>query len=266
MKLNYTYKKNGKPVLVMVHGLLSSLETFSTVTEPLESHFDLLLIDQRGHGKSPPLGSDYSAMTMARDINELLIELQIDKVHFLGHSMGARTAMAFLEIYPEKLLSLIIEDMGIHIRQEQSIEKDIEKNRIAKEVEVDSLIFKSREDIFSLISPLYSYADDLMKTKVVETINNQYELKFWPHVSVLYGYQGNTTDFTHVLAKTSVPILILIADQKIGSALSNHCIEHIKKHVPNAKLVTIENAWHTIHKTHPVEFSNALLTFLVKTN
>jgi pimeloyl-ACP methyl ester carboxylesterase len=244
----------------MLHGLLSSLDTFVPLIPLLEKDFSLLLVDQRGHGASPASGEDYTAHAMAKDLKNLLDQLQIDKIFLLGHSMGGRTALAFGELYPSMIKKMIIEDMGIHQRQERSPERDLEKSNIAKECTVDTLYFESKKDILNIISPLYSYAKDLLKTKMTE-VDGKFKLSFWPHVSVLYGYQGNYTDLTSSLTSTTFPVLFLIADPEIGSAMTETCIEHVKTHVPRAKLLEIKESWHTIHKTHPKEFCIAVKQF-----
>lgn len=246
--------------MVMLHGLQSSLETFTPLIPQLEKSFSLLLVDQRGHGQSPPSGTDYTAEAMALDLKNLLDHLDIKKAIFLGHSMGGRTVLAFGSLYPEMVEKMIIEDMGIHQRIKRSPELDAEKAALAKKAKVDSLHFKTKEEIFNIISPLYSYAKDLLKTKVKINADN-FELTFWPDVSVLYGYQGNYSDLTPALAKTHFPILFLIADPEVGSAMNEQCIDHIKKHVPRASLHLIPKSWHNIHKSDSVAFCNAIINF-----
>lgn len=261
MKLNFKYIDNGKPLIVFIHGLLSSLETFIPLIPMLESHNSLLLIDLKGHGETPPEGDDYTAHAMAKDVNELTIALGIKTFSILGHSMGGRVALAFLELYLDKVEKLIIEDMGIHQRQFRTDARDEEKFKLANSVEVTSLVFNSKEEIYPLISPLFSYAKNLLHTKVIEA-DGKFRLKFWPHVSVLFGYQGNYTDLTNALVKSNVAVLFINADPEQGSALADSCIEHITKHVPRAKIVVIPNAGHSVHKTHPKEFAATVLSFL----
>lgn len=262
MSLHHLYINNGKPLLVMLHGLQSSLETFTPLIPELEKYYSLLLVDQRGHGKSTPAGTDYTAHAMARDLLDLLNELHITKAHFLGHSMGGRTILAFGELYPQTVDKMIIEDMGIHKRVEQTPERDAEKNLLAQNAYVSSLQFESKDEILNVIAPLYSYAKDLLKSKVI-THPKSFELTFWPDVSVLYGYQGNYTDLTEALTKTSFPVLFLIADPIVGSAMTQSCIDHIKSYVPRAKLQLIDKSWHNIHKSDAPAFIKALNDFLL---
>jgi len=260
MILNHLYIDNGKPLLVMLHGLQSSLETFTPLIPQLEKSFSLLLVDQRGHGQSPPSGTDYTAEAMAHDLKNLLDHLNIKKAIFLGHSMGGRTVLAFGSLYPQMVEKMIIEDMGIHQRIKRSPELDDEKTKLANNAKVESLFFKSKEEIFQIISPLYSYAKDLLKTKVKTNADN-FELTFWPDVSVMYGYQGNYSDLTLSLTKTNFPVLFLIADPAVGSAMTEQCLDHIKKYVPRAKFHLISKSWHNIHKSDSVAFCDALITF-----
>lgn len=245
----------------MIHGLLSSHETFLSLIPLLENHFDLLLIDQRGHGLTPPEGEDYTADRMARDLRSLLEQLGIKKIIILGHSMGGRTALQFGALFPDMVERMIIEDMGIEQRQVRSVERDQEKFKMAKLASTPTLFFKSKDEIFKIISPLFSYAKDLLKSKVIEHTPDKFELKFWPDVSVLYGYQGNYTDLTSSLTETNFPVMFLIADPEVGSVLNEKSIDHIKLNVPRAKLFTIPESWHSIHKTHPKEFCEAIITF-----
>lgn len=261
MKLHHQYINNGKPLLVFVHGLLSSLDTFIPLIPLLEKENSLLLVDLRGHGATPPSGTDYTSEAMALDLKELVDDLRIKKFSIVGHSMGGRVALAFGKKFPEMIEKMIIEDMAIHARHIRSEQKDEEKRSIAKDAEVSSLTFNSKDEIFKLISPLYSYADNLLYTKVNE-VDGKFVLKFWPHVSVLFGYQGNYTDLTSALTATNFPVLFINADPRKGSVLSATCVEHIEKTVPRAKIVVIENAGHSVHKTHPKQFVTTLLNFL----
>ena len=61
------YQKAGdprKPVLVCLHGLTGSSESFIELSERLESDFHLFMFDQPGHGQTHPLPHDYLFSTL----------------------------------------------------------------------------------------------------------------------------------------------------------------------------------------------------------
>lgn len=77
----------------------------------------VILIDNRGHGKSEKLYDPlvYGAEEMANDCKRLLDHLKIDRCDVMGYSMGARIA-AFLAIYhPEKVRALVLAGMAYNM-------------------------------------------------------------------------------------------------------------------------------------------------------
>ena len=83
------------PTTVLVHGLDSSKESWSTVLGTLVSRgYPALALDLRGHGESP-FGppDDFSADALARDVWDAVVAHGIrGPVVLVGHSMGAHTA------------------------------------------------------------------------------------------------------------------------------------------------------------------------------
>jgi len=110
MKLNYKIEGQG-PGLVILHGLFGSLDNWQTLARRWSNHFEVISVDQRNHGRSghsDQMGYDY----MSEDLNELLSELNKDKVAILGHSMGGKTAMQFAIDYPDKVSHLFVLDIA----------------------------------------------------------------------------------------------------------------------------------------------------------
>ena len=92
----YTLHENGKEkTLVMLHGNGESSRRFEKHVPILSEHYNLLLIDSRGHGRSTPGGGDLSLGNMAVDLENVFDALKLDKVYLLGFSDGANIAMIF---------------------------------------------------------------------------------------------------------------------------------------------------------------------------
>ncbi len=101
-----------QPKLVILHGLFGSGDNWQTHAKFLSQWFQVFLIDQRNHGHSEHAERmDYEAMT--DDFYETLEHLKLSQIHLMGHSMGGKTAMNFALQYPERILSLMVIDMGI---------------------------------------------------------------------------------------------------------------------------------------------------------
>jgi esterase len=112
---NFNYQiigSNANPKLVFLHGLMGFGSNWKSVARHYEDRFQSLLLDQRGHGRSfqPPTG--YKIDDYVSDLEQILAELGWSEVILVGHSMGARVAARFAERFPQKVLRLILVDMG----------------------------------------------------------------------------------------------------------------------------------------------------------
>lgn len=108
----------GLPV-AMIHGLGANLAFwYLGVVRHMTDERPLILHDLRGHGASGMPLRDYRLVDLAKDLNALLGQLGADKVHLVGHSHGARVALAYALAYPDRVASLTIADTQIHALQE----------------------------------------------------------------------------------------------------------------------------------------------------
>jgi pimeloyl-ACP methyl ester carboxylesterase len=99
--------------VVFVHGAGGSSSIWFSQLRDFKKHFNVLLIDLRGHGKSKDLlqkyyEEDYSFEFISKDIIEVLDHLQIEKAHFIGVSLGTIIIRTMSEIAPERVKSAVL--------------------------------------------------------------------------------------------------------------------------------------------------------------
>lgn len=97
------------PPLVLLHGLGSDAGTWDTVAAEFAKHFQVVAIDQRGHGDSDR-PAEYSFELMRDDVLGVLDRLGLDRINLLGHSMGGTVAYLVAEKEPSRIGRLILED------------------------------------------------------------------------------------------------------------------------------------------------------------
>lgn len=100
------------PWITFVHGAGGSSTIWFKQIKAFASHFNLLMVDLRGHGGSKHHKTQqkgrYNFAEIGDDIIEVLDHLHIEKSHFIGISLGTVIIRDLAERYPEKVESLIM--------------------------------------------------------------------------------------------------------------------------------------------------------------
>ena len=84
------------------------------------AYFRIILLDQRGSGRSVPVG-DLTNNTMAdtaRDVEQLREQLGIERWHVFGGSYGSTMALYYAQEFPERCKSLVLRGIWL-LRQEE---------------------------------------------------------------------------------------------------------------------------------------------------
>jgi pimeloyl-ACP methyl ester carboxylesterase len=108
-----TYRTAGSgPVLLLLHGIANSSQTWEHVAAPLSKRFTLIAPDLLGHGESATPRGDYSLGAHASGVRDLLTALGIEHVTVVGHSLGGGIAMQFAYQFPERCERLVLVSSG----------------------------------------------------------------------------------------------------------------------------------------------------------
>jgi len=119
--ININYELTGKeggPVVVLSHSLACSLVMWQPQMAVLESAFQVLRFDTRGHGQSDAPEGAYSLELLAADAVGLLDALNIETVHFVGLSMGGMIGQCLALDHADRLKSLALCDTAAAMPEE----------------------------------------------------------------------------------------------------------------------------------------------------
>ena len=103
----------GAAPVVCVHGYTSSAEPFNGLARNFHDRFHIVVPDVRGHGESAwsPDGA-YQYRDQVSDLAGLVDQLGLTRFVLIGTSMGGIIAMAYAEAHADRLLGLVINDIG----------------------------------------------------------------------------------------------------------------------------------------------------------
>ncbi len=115
VRLHYLEAGSGKP-LVLIHGWSQCAEEFKHQIAGLSANYRVIALDQRGHGDSDKPGFGYKIHRLSKDLNELLVSLEITGATVLGHSMGCSVIWGYWELFgAERLAKIILVDEPPHL-------------------------------------------------------------------------------------------------------------------------------------------------------
>lgn len=91
---------------------MGSAANWRKITSALKSEFEILIFDQRGHGRSFQPTHGYQPEDYAQDLHDILEELGWEQIFLVGHSMGGRNALVFADLFPHRVKKLVLEDIS----------------------------------------------------------------------------------------------------------------------------------------------------------
>lgn len=110
------YKKIGKgsQTLLLVHGFMSDGTVWDAVASALKDDFQIIIPDLDGYGNSSELQSYITLKELAFEFKNILDSENIEKVTYVGHSMGGYIGLEFLEHFESMLNQFVMLNSHIY--------------------------------------------------------------------------------------------------------------------------------------------------------
>nr|WP_295873787.1 alpha/beta hydrolase [uncultured Chitinophaga sp.] len=119
----------GKPVLVLSNSIATNYHMWDAQIAAFGPHFQVLRFDTRGNGASGAPAGDYSLGRMSLDVIGLLDHLGMERVHFLGLSLGGFIAQYIATHAPERIDRLILAHTAAHLGPQEGFNNSIHSLR-----------------------------------------------------------------------------------------------------------------------------------------
>ena len=106
--INIYYEIHGDgPPLLMITGLGANINWYTDeYIEEFAKHFKLIILDNRGTGRTDITDKEFSIKMLAEDAVGLMKALKIDKFYLMGTSMGGMISQELVQISRRRLKSL----------------------------------------------------------------------------------------------------------------------------------------------------------------
>ena len=263
---NFNYSilgTNTEQRIVFLHGLMAFSANWRKIATKLEGTYQCLIYDQRGHGRSFKPESGYELNDFAEDLYKMTTELGWTSFHLVGHSLGARIAMVFADKYPEKVKTLIIEDMGASILPDSY-------QYYEKMLNIVPTPFSSREAVkgFFENSFLEQFKPNenpkvlltFLQANIEEKQPGNYDWRFSKQAIIETARENHNQDRWREVSSFRMPVLLIRGEYShiLGA-------EEFKKMVqvnPQITGIEIKGAGHWLHYEKYEEFTQILVKFL----
>ena len=252
IQINYELSgRRDAPVVVLSHSLGSSLVMWNPQRDSLEPHFQVLRYDIRGHGNSDAPSEAYTLELLGDDAIGLMDALGIDRVHWVGLSMGGMIGQCLALNHPHRLRSLALCDTSAIIPEDaQPIWK--ERLKTLRDKGVGALLQETMERWFT---PSFL----ILNSPMLSIIRKQFL------ATSVEGYIGcveaiRKLNYLDRLAEIKIPTLILVGEDDPGTPVAASKAMH--ERIPNSRLVVLQSARHLSNVEQSKAFNATLIKFL----
>jgi 3-oxoadipate enol-lactonase len=243
--------KKEAPVVVLSHSLACSMVMWRPQLDLLESHFQVLRFDTRGHGGSDAPAGPYSLEQLVDDAIGILDELDFDRVHWVGLSMGGMIGQGLILSRPDRIERLVLADTAAIIPDEA---QPIWQERIdavlngGMQVLAESTLERwFTPDYLEHNSPeIDQIRQQILKTPVAGYIGCSEAIRRLNYLDRLSAIRAST--------------LILVGADDPGTPVA--ASEAMHAQIKGSKLVVIPHAAHLSNIEQAQIFNDNLITFL----
>ena len=258
---------SGVPLFIL-HGGPGFDHTYllvSSVWEDLGRNRPVILYDQRGTGRSSPVGSGNSC-TLAdqlSDLEALRKHLDYNQMDLLGHSWGGFLGMAYTARYPKQVRRLVLVGSAAPRLQdgiclfEHIFPETTERQKavaFAQSLGDKDAIRRFTRDYLSMLFYSPEKRDTFLEK--VDPAN------FRPHIAEALSRDAGRFDLNPELPKFHQATLVTSGRYDINVAPS--VAYHIFRLVPNAQFEIFEQSGHLPFYEEPVKFANVVERFLIE--
>jgi pimeloyl-ACP methyl ester carboxylesterase len=264
-----SYVEEGRgPVLLLIHGIAGTCESWRAVIEPLAREHTVLAPDLPGHGTSAAGSGDYSLGAFASTLRDLLLTLGHERATLVGHSLGGGVAMQFSYQFPELTERLVLVSSG-GLGKEVSlllraaalpgagafIAATAEPGRVVGSALARTLSLvgvRPDADVAEVARGYASLADATRRSAFLATLRS---------VVATDGQRVQAADRLYLAA--AIPVLILWGDR--DPIIPAHHGEAAHEAIPGSRLEIFDGVGHMPQIETPARFTASLERFLAAT-
>ncbi|WP_250456259.1 alpha/beta fold hydrolase [Caballeronia sp. ATUFL_M2_KS44] len=264
LRIHYNDTGAGRETLVLLHGSGPGASGWANYHRNIDAFADagyrVLLIDCPGWGKSDSIVCTSSRSDLnARVVKGVLDTLGIDRVHFVGNSMGGHSAVAFALSYPERVGKLVLMGGGTG-GPSQFVPMPTEGIKLLQAVYRDPSIENIKRMLNVFVYDASTITEELLQARLQNMLARRDHLENF--VKSLAANPKQFADYGHRLNEIKVPALVIWGrdDRFVPLDVGLRLVWGM----PNADLLVFGRCGHWAQWEHAERFNETVLAFLAR--
>ncbi len=250
--INLWYERagRGRPIIFLHAFAVTGAMWFPQVPALTAAGYDVICVDQRGHGQSSAPSGPYTISQMADDVHQLIGRLKLDMACVVGLSMGGRVAMRLALDHPEDVAALALVSAKSEPAREIRAELEVLAQR-AKRGEAALAVETWYDEHYQRLAV---YAPDLVR-KLKEEWRDKSGSGFIGAAQAITEMESVTTRISEIRAPTLA----------VAGALDSPChpfVAWYERSIPDCRGIIVPEAAHFVNVEQPERFNELLLGFL----
>ena len=252
ISISYQLAGEKGPVVVLLHEMGGSLDSWDAVAPGLAEHYRVVRYDQRGAGLTEKVRQEYSNEDAVNDLEGVLANLKLTPPYnFVCVAAASTQVLRFLERHPEQVASIVLCNPA----------PGVDPSRAGVLVERAEQAEKLGMSGVMGITLDRSYPPTLGEPAAYTAYRGRY-LANDPVGFGLAHRMLAKTNMLHMLPKVSVPAMVVAG--KHDTVRPPAGTEELAKKIPGARFELIEEAGHFLPTTGPKTLVKLLKDFLPK--
>jgi N-formylmaleamate deformylase len=247
VRIHYSRTGGDKPPLVLLHGLTGNGACWTPLARSLESEYDVVMPDARGHGDSSTPLRGYRYEDHAGDVIELIRGLGLSAPIVLGHSMGGLTAAVVASVAAGGVRGVILADPTFLSPQRQ---REVCDSDVAEQHR--RLLRKDRGDVLADVRTRHARRSAEM-VELIVSARLQTRLSAFDVLTPL------NPVYQELVGAIDVPILLVIGD---GGVVSLETARELQGLNSGVRVEVIPDAGHGLQYDQPERFEAVVWDFL----
>ncbi|XP_045454252.1 protein ABHD11-like [Melitaea cinxia] len=268
--VNLSYKIYGEthseePTILLLHGLLGTKKHWDSIGKTIlnVTKRHVVSVDLRNHGDSPHTTS-HKYEDLAEDILKLLDRLTVNRVSFVGHSMGGRAAMTVSLLAPEKVAGLLVLDISPISNSKQlteylpSVLQAMREVNFKNQVKINTAKQKVKKQLQSIIK------DDILMKAVLSNVKMKpdHTIGWACNVDILTKHFKYIASFPVDMKRKMYYGPTLFIGGQLSEFLPPDDLVGIREMFPRAVITYVPQVDHNVHVEDPKTFLELAITFL----